>query len=738
MKKVDQAELQALANIEHGDPHHVLGVHPEKGPKGKEGFVFRAFHPDAVEVELIVDGRKDVCKMERIHGGGVFECFLAESAIPAAYRYRFRFADGNEWIREDPYRFLPTVGEMDLYYVGEGRHWRLFEKLGAHVRIVDGVQGVSFAVWAPNARRVSVIGNFNRWDGRLCPMRRMGSSGIWELFIPGLGEGELYKFEIKTAGGDLKLKLDPLAFYTQRRPETAGIVWQLGKHKWGDAKWLDDRKRRDPLKSPMMMYEVHLASWMRSPENPEEFLSYRDMAQKLVDHCKRYNFNYVEFMPLAEHPFDGSWGYQITGYFAPSSRFGDPDEFKHMVDLLHQNGIGVLVDWVPAHFPKDDHGLRRFDGTALYEHQDPRLGEHRDWGTLIFNYGRSEVANFLISNALFWIDEYHIDGLRVDAVASMLYLDYSREEGEWVPNKFGGRENLEAIDFLRRLNEEVHGQFPGTFTVAEESTSFPAVSRPTYVGGLGFTFKWNMGWMNDSLRYITKDPIHRSYHHNDLTFSMIYAYTENFILPISHDEVVHGKGSLLSKMPGDDWQKFANYRLFLSYMWTHPGKNLVFQGCEFAQGQEWKFDRSLDWHEAGHPNRQGVERFFEDLGKLYHSEPALWLYDSEPRGFSWIDCSDWRSSSLAFIRWGEDGDHVLVVCNFTPVVRPNYRVGVPLPAYYKEVLNTDSEFYGGSNAGNNGGVWSEDWALHGHYHSVNLTLPPLSCMVLKPVQENKE
>ncbi|MDK2973546.1 MAG: 1,4-alpha-glucan branching enzyme [Candidatus Sumerlaeota bacterium] len=731
---MDRKELDRLVALEHGDPHAILGVHPAKDADGAPVLVFRAMHPDAVRAELVFDGQKKRHEMRRIHDGGIFEVQLPASKVNDRYRYVhcFHFADGNTWERRDPYRFLPTLGEMDLYFAGEGRHWRMFEKMGAQVVSIDGISGVSFAVWAPNARRVSVIGDSNRWDGRLCPMRRMGSSGIWELFIPDIGEGELYKYEIKTPEGNLQYKLDPFAFHAQLRPETAGIVWCRGKYAWADEKWVEARPKRNWLQEPVAVYEVHLGSWMRSPDSPEQFLGYRDMAPKLVAHCQRYGFNFVEFMPLAEHPFDGSWGYQVTGYFAPTSRFGNPDDFKYMVDLLHQAGIGVIVDWVPAHFPKDDHGLRRFDGTALYEHEDPRLGEHKDWGTLIFNYGRNEVRNFLITNALFWVDEYHVDGLRVDAVASMLYLDYSRNEGEWLPNKFGGRENLEAIEFLRQLNEEIHGQFPGAFTIAEESTSFPAVSRPTYVGGLGFTFKWNMGWMNDTLEYYAKDPVYRSYHHNDLTFSMVYAYTENFMLPISHDEVVHGKGSLLARMPGDDWTKFANYRVFLSYMWTHPGKKLLFMGCEFAQGREWSYERSLDWHEAGEGRRGGIERLLEDLGRLYHAEDALWRYDHEPRGFTWIDCNDAHSCVLSFIRWGDHGEHLVVACNFTPVPRYGYRIGVPWPCFYEEVLNSDSELYGGSNIGNGGGVWAENWAMHGHYHSLPLTLPPLSCVVLKP------
>jgi len=733
MHPITRDDLDRIAAVVHGDPHRVLGAHPDvRG--GADGIAIRAFHPDAEGVDLILRGTPRPRPMERIHDGGVFEVFIpgAELGDGLRYWFEFKFPDGATWRREDPYRFLPTLGELDLHYAGEGRHWRLYDKLGAQVRTVQGVEGVSFAVWAPNARRVSVIGDFNRWDGRLCPMRSMGSSGIWEIFIPGLAEGELYKLEIKTQSGDLRVKLDPFAFRTQLRPENAGVVWKRGAHPWSDDEWMESRASKSWLHEPMAVYEAHLGSWMRSPDDPEKFLGYRDLAPMLVEHCRHYGFNFVELLPVAEHPLDDSWGYQVTAYFAPTSRHGSPDDFKFLVDSLHQAGIGVILDWVPAHFPKDDYALRRFDGTALYEHEDPRLGEHRDWGTLIFNFGRNEVSNFLISNALFWLDEYHIDALRVDAVASMLYLDYSRPEGEWVPNEFGGRENLDAIRFLRRLNEEVHGQFPGAFTVAEESTSFAGVSRPTYAGGLGFTFKWNMGWMNDTLKYFSLDPVFRSYHHNDLTFSMIYQYSENFVLPVSHDEVVHGKGSLLGKMPGDAWQKFANHRLFLAYMWMHPGKKLLFMGAEFAQGREWNCRLSLDWHECGHSNRQQVQNLARDVGAFYQSEPALWKYDCEPRGFQWIDCSDWQSSVLSWIRWGDDGDHVLVVCNFTPIPRSNYRIGAPWHCFYEEVLNTDSHAYGGGNLGNDGGVHAEHWAMHGQYHSLSLTLPPLSCVVLKP------
>jgi 1,4-alpha-glucan branching enzyme len=726
--KVTVDELQRLINADHADPHSVLGIHAT----GDGKLILRSFHPEATGCRLIIKNK--ATEMQRIHVGGIFQVEIAEKELGRSviYEYEFIFGDENTFRIRDPYRFPPLLGEQDLYFAAEGRHWKLYDKLGAHLKVMDGIQGVAFSVWAPNARRVSVVGDFNRWDGRMAPMRCMGNSGIWEVFLPGVKPGDLYKFEIKTQSGALLQKLDPYAFYTEMRPRTAAIVWQRGTYDWADQGWLKAREQRKWLNEPMSVYECHLGSWMRDPGNPENFLNYRDLAPMLAAHCQKYHFNFVEFMPLTEFPFDGSWGYQVVGYFAPTSRFGTPNDLKFMIDTLHQAGIGVIMDWVPAHFPKDAHGLANFDGTCLYEHADPRKGEHMDWGTKIFNFGRNEVSNFLISSALFWIDEYHVDGLRVDAVASMLYLDYSRGEGEWVPNMYGGRENLEAISFLRHLNEEVHGQYKGAFTVAEESTSFPGVSRPLYVGGLGFTFKWNMGWMNDSLEFFSKDPIYRSHHHNDLTFSMIYAYTENFMLPISHDEVVHGKGSLLAKMPGDDWTKFANYRLFMGYMFTHPGKKLLFQGCEFAQGGEWRYNQSLDWHECGFDNRKHVEHLMMDLGRVYSEQPALWKYDHEPRGFTWIDCTDWQSSVLSFIRWGENGDHVIVVCNFTPVLRKDYRIGVPLPAYYEEILNTDSAIYGGSNHGNNGGLWADHWAMHGHYHSLNLNIPPLSCLIFKP------
>jgi len=627
-------------------------------------------------------------------------------------------------------RFL---GDLDLYLAGEGQHHRLWEKLGAHPIEADGTPGVAFAVWAPNGSGVSVIGDFNDWDGRRNPMRSLGGSGIWYAFVPGLRPGDLYKYEIRTKEGHLRIKSDPFAFFSELRPHTASRVWDVTRYGWSDADWMESRRHRNWRAEPMSIYEVHLGSWMRAPEDGHRWLGYRELAPRLVDHVKMYGFTHVELLPVAEHLLDQSWGYQVTGYFAPTSRHGNPDDFKYLVDLLHQNGIGVIIDWVPAHFPKDDTGLRWFDGTALYEHADPRQGEHNDWGTLIFNYGRHEVRNFLLANALFWLDVYHIDGLRVDAVASMLYLDYSKKPGEWIPNQYGGKENLEAIDFLRRTNELIYGLYPGAFTIAEESTDWGGVTLPTYLGGLGFGFKWDMGWMHDTLLYFSKDPVHRHYHHNTLTFAMLYAYSENFIMPLSHDEVVHGKGSLLQRMPGDEWQRFANLRALYAYMFTRPGKKLLFMGSEFAQGGEWRSDHSLDWHLTQYPLHKGIELLLADLGRLYRSHDALWAWDTDPGGYQWIDCSDSVSSVVSYIRRGPGG-FMVVALNLTPVPRLGYRVGVPEPGYYREVLNTDSEAYGGSNLGNGGGLNADVVAYHGHPFSLSLTLPPLAAVVLQPAR----
>ena len=583
-------DIDRLIRIEHSDPHSILGAH-HATIGGKDGIIIRAYHPDAVSCHAQIGSA--IIPMNPSGHDGLFWVWLQGYTLPLTHTIGFTFSDGSTWTADSPYRFMPTLGDQDLYFLGEGKHYSLYEKLGAHQRIIDGVEGVSFAVWAPNARRVSVIGAFNNWDGRLYPMRSMGSSGIWELFIPGIGIDTLYKYEIKTQSGDLRIKTDPYAFYMEMRPGTASIVWDINRFHWSDQDWMNSRSQSDPMAIPMNIYEVHLGSWMRIAEENFRWASYREMAEPLAIHCQKYGFTHVELMPIMEHPFDASWGYQVTGYFAPTSRFGNPDDFKFFVDYLHSRNIGVILDWVPAHFPKDDFSLRLFDGTALYEHEDPRQAEHRDWGTLIFNYGRNEVRNFLVGNALFWLDKYHIDGLRVDAVASMLYLDYSREDGEWVPNRYGGNENIEAIEFIKEFNGAVYARFPGCFTVAEESTAWTGVTTPTYLGGLGFGFKWDMGWMHDTLKYFSKDPIHRSFHQNDLTFSMMYAYSENFILPLSHDEVVYGKGSLLRKMPGDDWQKFANLRLLLAYMFTHPGKKLLMAGSEIGTWNEWNHESCL-------------------------------------------------------------------------------------------------------------------------------------------------
>ena len=631
------------------------------------------------------------------------------------------------------YPFPQILTDFDLHLIGEGTHYKNYEKLGAHVREVKGVNGVHFAVWAPNAEGVCVIGDFNGWDGISHRMRMLGSSGIWEIFIPGLFEGEIYKFNIQSKSGEILEKADPYAFRSEIRPKSASIVHDIDKYTWNDAKWLSEREHHNALDAPISMYEVHLGSWMRVPEDGNRYLSYRELAQKLAEYVKDMGYTHVQLMPVTEHPLDASWGYQTIGYFAPTSRFGKPEEFMYFVDYMHQNGIGIILDWVPAHFPKDGHGLSRFDGTCLYEHADPRKGEHQDWGTLIFNYGRNEVRNFLLSNALFWLDKYHIDGLRVDAVASMIYLDYSRQPGEWIPNQYGGNENLEAIDFLKRFNEVVHSTHPGVLTIAEESTAWTGVSRPTYLGGLGFSLKWNMGWMNDTLCYFSKDPIHRKYEHDNLTFSLLYAFTENFILVLSHDEVVHGKRSLLDKMPGDFHQRFANMRALYGYMYGHPGKKLLFMGGEIGQWWEWNHDESIHWHLLQYESHQGIQRYVRDLNRLYQSEPALYEVDFDYHGFEWIDFRDAEGSIISFVRRGKDPEDFLVfVYNFTPVARMDYRVGVPKGGFYKEVMNSDSWSYWGGNMGNFGGIWADEMPWHGRPSSLSLTIPPLSMVVMKP------
>ena len=730
LQGISAEDVERLIRVEHLDPHGILGAHPHAGKE--KGIVIRGFHPEAIRAEVLI-GEDDPIPMEKCHPGGLFACLVANQRLPVHYRIRFFFPDGNDWESIDPYRFLPTLGDVDLYLAGEGTHHSLYERLGAHPHEMDGTLGVSFAVWAPNAKRVSVIGDFNRWDGRLFPMRQMGSSGIWELFVPEIGAGTMYKYEIKTQDGNLRIKTDPYAFAMELRPGTASIVWDLEAYEWQDETWMSNRSRRDLREEPMAVYEVHLGSWMRVAEDQNRWLTYRELAPKLAEHVKKLGFTHIELMPVAEHPFDGSWGYQVTGYYAPTSRFGNPDDFKYFVDTCHQHGIGVIMDWVPAHFPKDDYSLRLFDGTALYEHKDPREGEHAEWGTLVFNFGRYEVRNFLMANALFWLDKYHIDGLRVDAVASMLYLDYGRRDGEWIPNRYGGNENLEAISFFRELNKTVYGLFPGCFTSAEESTAWPGVTSPAHLGGLGFGFKWDMGWMHDTLLYFSKEPVHRKYHHNNLTFSMMYAYSENYVLTFSHDEVVYGKGSLLRKMPGDGWRKFANLRLMMAYMYTHPGKKLLFMGSELAPWDEWYYEKSLDWHLLSEPMHRNFQHFMMDLGTLYVEHPALWELDPYPQGFSWIDCHDAESGVVSYVRYGKKS-HLVCVLNLTPVPREGYRIGVPGEGGYRERINSDSTYYGGSDMGNLGHIAVDEVPFHGFSRSIALTLPPLACLILEQVK----
>jgi 1,4-alpha-glucan branching enzyme len=627
-----------------------------------------------------------------------------------------------------------ALTELDLYLLAEGTHNRAYERMGAHIVDRDGRSGVQFAVWAPNAERVSVIGDFNGWNSDANPMRVQPEAGVWEAFVPDIGQGARYKYRVQSRYERFVAdKADPYGFSAEVRPQTASRVWNLEHYTWNDRAWMTERVKRNALDSPISIYEVHLGSWRRVPEQGNRWLTYRELATLLADYVHDAGFTHVEFLPVSEHPFDGSWGYETTGYFAPTSRFGDPTDFMYLVDYLHQRGIGVILDWVPAHFPKDEAGLAYFDGTHLYEHADPRQGEHHDWNTFAFNYGRREVQTFLVSNALFWLDKYHVDGVRVDAVASMLYLDYGRREGEWIPNRHGGRENIEAVDFLRYLNKHIYATFPDGMTIAEESTAWPLISRPTYVGGLGFGLKWNMGWMHDMLEYASTDPIHRSYQHNRITFSLMYAFSENFVLPFSHDEVVYGKGSMIRKMPGDDWQKFANLRCLYGYMFGHPGKKLLFMGNEFGQWSEWNHDQSLEWHLLQYPFHSGLQRWVRDLNTLYRAEPALYEMDCDPAGFEWMDCTDYQRSVVSFLRHGRrPGDTLLIVCNFTPVPRQNYRVGVPQGGYWRETLNSDAPLYGGSGQGNIGGLSATPLPIHGRPFSVNMTLPPLSVLIFKP------
>jgi 1,4-alpha-glucan branching enzyme len=694
-----------------------------------DGTIVRAYRPDAEDIYLIVGNGKPL-RMARREGTDLFEVLVKDASPGFPYRFDLVLRDGTRTIVIDPYRFLPTLGELDLYLLGEQTLERPWEKMGANVREIDGVAGVAFTVWAPNAEGISVVGDFNHWDGRTHMMRTLGPSGIWELFIPELEAGVRYKYEIRSPGGGFHLKADPYSKATEPPPATASVIYQ-SHHEFDDGKWIDARRAADVLRRPMSIYEVHLGSWRRVPEEKYRPLTYRELAPLLADYVTEMGFTHVELMPVMEHPFTGSWGYQVTGYFAPTARYGAPDDFRFLVDHLHQRGIGVILDWVPAHFPRDEFSLGRFDGTALYEHRDPRQGEHPDWGTYVFNYGRDEVRAFLINSALFWLSEYHADGLRFDAVASMLYLDYGKHEGQWVPNIHGGRENLDAISLLRTLNQRAYGHDRGITTIAEESTDWPAVSRPTYLGGLGFGLKWDMGWMHDTLEYFSKEAIHRRYHHRDLTFGLLYAYTENFILPLSHDEVVYGKRSMLNKMRGDRWQQFANLRSLYAYMWARPGKKLLFMGGEFGQWNEWNHDHSLDWELLEQPDHRGLQLLMRDLNRIYRNEPALWIADVEPAGFRWIDADDADDNVIAFIRIAPGTNRkIICICNFSPVVRRNHRFGLPGPGFYPEILNTDSELYGGSNVGNNGGVEAEPIPSHGLDYSAAFTLPPLAVLWL--------
>ncbi len=707
------------------DPFRTLGQHSEG-----DRIVLRLWAPHAERI-LLADEHAPR-ELEAI-GNGLFELVLQELLDPAEALFEYHFENGQSWQAHSPWLFEPLLGEQDLHLFGEGRLFELWKVLGAEACQHQGVPGLRFAVWAPNARQVSVIGDFNGWSALSHPMRNRGGSGLWEFFLPDESAGSLYKFCITSQQGEVRVKADPLGRQFQLRPETACRVLAPSRYEWGDQEWLEERGKGDPLKKPLSVYEIHPGSWRR-PWNPQEegdWLNYRELGEQLADYLDQTGFTHVELMPVMEHPFDGSWGYQVTGYFAPSSRFGTPDDFRALVDTLHRRGYGVILDWVPAHFPKDDFALARFDGSPLYEHADPRLGEHPDWGTLIFNYGRTEVKNFLIANALYWIEEFHVDGIRVDAVASMLYLDYSREEGQWMPNRFGGRENLEAIDFLRELNTVLFERNPGILSIAEESTSWAGVSRPVYTGGLGFNLKWNMGWMHDSLKYIANDPVHRQYHHDLLTFSLVYAWTENFILVLSHDEVVHGKGSLLAKMPGDDWQKLANLRLFLAWMWLHPGAKLLFMGGELGQHSEWSEERDVDWRLQNHSSHRGIQQLLGELNHLLRREPALHATNHEPAGFEWSVVDDAAQSVFAFLRHAADSPSLLAVCNFTPVPRSGYELGVPSAGRWEYELNTDAEDFGGSGNGTQGEVLALEKACGRFPASLSLDLPPLGMVILR-------
>jgi len=742
---------------QHHDPFEVLGSHPME-QDGKTVWVVRAYLPKANAAWVVLPEKRQEYPMQAVHHPHFFECTID---IPELANYQLRIQEGeHERVTYDPYAFRsPHLTDFDLHLFVEGNHHRIYEKLGAHPTEIDGVKGVYFAVWAPNARNVSILGDFNNWDGRQHQMRK-GATGVWELFIPELGVGEHYKYEIKNYEGHIYEKTDPYGFQQEVRPKTASIVTDLDAYSWNDDNWMEERRHTDALTKPISVYEVHLGSWLHAsssepaklPNGETEpvvvvselkpgarFLTYRELAARLIPYVKDLGYTHIELLPIAEHPFDGSWGYQVTGYFAPTSRFGSPEDFMYFVDQCHLNGIGVLVDWVPGHFPKDGHGLAFFDGSHLYEHADPRKGEHKEWGTLVFNYNRNEVRNFLVANALFWFDKYHIDGIRVDAVASMLYLDYCRKEGEWVTNQYGGRENIEAADFLRQVNHLLFSYYPGVLSIAEESTAWPMVSWPTYVGGLGFNLKWNMGWMHDMLDYFSMDPWFRQFHQNNVTFSMWYHHSENFMLALSHDEVVHGKSNIIGKMPGDRWQKLANVRCLFSYMFAHPGKKTMFMSMEFGQWSEWNVWADLEWQLLQYEPHQQLQTFFKDLNQLYRSEPSLYTLDFAEEGFEWIDCSDNRHSVVSFIRRAKDSDEfVIIVCNFTPQPHSHYRIGVPEHGFYTELFNSDARPYGGSNMGNLGGKWADEWSMHNRRYSLDLCLPPLSVLILKLDKEKTE
>jgi 1,4-alpha-glucan branching enzyme len=747
---IPREQVDLIVWNQHHDPFQILGPHAVEQNGKICSWAVRAYLPKASAAWVICPDERKEYPMQSVHHPNFFECIIEAEELA---NYQLRIQEGeHERVVYDPYAFRsPKLTEFDLHVFAEGNHHRIYEKLGAHAAEIDGIKGVYFAVWAPNARNVSLLGDFNHWDGRQYQMRK-NTHGTWELFIPELGVGAHYKYEIKNWEGHIYEKSDPYGFHQEVRPKTASIVADLDCYTWQDGNWMEQRRHTDALAQPISVYEVHLGSWLHAAyEKPPRYLhgegepvavneykqgarylTYYELAERLIPYVKELGYTHVELLPIAEHPFDGSWGYQVTGYYAPTSRFGTPEDFMYFVDQCHQNGIGVIVDWVPGHFPKDGHGLAFFDGTHLYEHADPRKGEHKEWGTLVFNYSRNEVRNFLVANALFWFDKYHIDGIRVDAVASMLYLDYCREEGEWVTNEYGGRENLEAADFLRQVNSLIFSYFPGIVSIAEESTSWPMVSWPTYVGGLGFNLKWNMGWMHDMLDYFHMDPWFRQFHQNNITFSMWYHHSENYMLALSHDEIVHGKSAMIGKMPGDEWQKFANVRTLFAYMYAHPGKKTMFMSMEFGQWSEWNVWGDLEWHLLQYEPHQQLKEFFCDLNALYKREPALYSMDFEEAGFEWIDCSDNRHSVVSFIRRAKESDEFIVtVCNFTPQPHSHYRIGVTEAGYYAEIFNSDAKPYGGSNMGNLGGKWTDEWSFHNKSYSLDLCLPPLAVLMFK-------